>query len=115
MPLTDNQSRERVRELNDAFRRTLDPRLGRTVCTSGVTAFPSDVRAEAIRKVTEFEDFTADNDPHGEHDFGSFDLAGDKFFWKIDYYDLKLEFGSDDAADPAKTTRVLTLMLAAEY
>ena len=69
----------------------------------------------AIRKVATFDDFTADNDPHGEHDFGSFDLAGDKFFWKIDYYDPTLEFGSDDPADPTKTTRVLTLMLAAEY
>ena len=69
----------------------------------------------AIRKVATFDDFNADNDPHGEHDFGSFDLAGDKFFWKIDYYDFTLEFGSDDPADPSKTTRVLTLMLAAEY
>ena len=69
----------------------------------------------AIRKVATFDDFSADNDPHGEHDFGSFDLAGDRFFWKIDYYDPTLEFGSDDPADPSKTTRVLTLMLAAEY
>ena len=115
MPLTDNQSRERFRELNDAFRKTLDPRLGRTVRTAGVTALPSDVCSLAIRKVTTFDDFSADNDPHGEHDFGSFDLGDDKFFWKIDYYDPTLEFGSDDPADPAKTTRVLTLMLAEEY
>ncbi len=46
---------------------------------------------------------------------GSFDLAGDKLFSKIDYYDSTLEFGSDDPADPSKTTRVLTLMLAVEY
>ena len=115
MPLTDNQSREHIRELNDAFRKTLDPMLGRVMLTAGVDALPSDVRAMAIRKVATFDDFSADNDPHGEHDFGSFDLAGDKFFWKIDYYDSTLEFGSDDPADPSKTTRVLTLMLAAEY
>ena len=60
-------------------------------------------------------DFTEDNDPHGEHDFGSFELAGRKFFWKIDYYDANMEFGSEDPADPAKTTRVLTIMLAEEY
>ena len=115
MPHTDNPSRDRIRELNDAFRKTLDPTLGRTVLTTSVNALPSDARAMAIRKVATFEAFTEGNDPHGEHDFGSFDLAGDKFFWKIDYYDLKLEFGSGDPADPAKTTRVLTLMLAAEY
>ena len=115
MPLTDNQSREHIRELNDAFRKTLDPMLGRVMLTARVDALPSDVRAIAIRKVARFDDFSADNDPHGEHDFGSFDLASDKFFWKTDYYDSNLEFGSDDPADPSKTTRVLTLMLAAEY
>ena len=114
MQLTDNQ-RLRIRDLNDTFRKTLDPTLGRVMLTAGVNALPSDVSAMAIRKVATFDDFSADNDPHGEHDFGSFDLSGDKFFWKIDYYDPTLEFDSDDPADPSKTTRILTLMLAAEY
>jgi hypothetical protein len=69
----------------------------------------------AMRKVATFSDFTPDNDPHKEHDFGSFQLAGQTFFWKIDCYDERMEFGSADAADPGKTTRVLTLMLAEEY
>ena len=115
MPLTDNQSRERVRDLNDGFRKTLDPALGRVMLTAGVDALPNEVRAQAIQKVAAFDEFAAGNDPHGEHDFGSFDLAGDKFFWKIDYYDPALQSGSEDPADPTKTTRVLTLMLAAEY
>jgi hypothetical protein len=29
MPLIDKQARERIRDLNDDFRKTLDPRLGR--------------------------------------------------------------------------------------
>jgi hypothetical protein len=62
-----------------------------------------------------FDAFTPDNDPHGEHDFGAFDEGGDRFFWKIDYYDKQMEFGSPDAADPDVTARVLTLMLAEEY
>jgi hypothetical protein len=115
MQLTDNQRRVRIRDLNDTFRKTHDPTLGHVMLTSGVNALPSDVSAMAIRKVATFDAFDVDNDPHGEHDFGSFDLAGDKFFWKIDYYDSTLEFGSDDPADPSKTTRILTLMLAAEY
>jgi hypothetical protein len=57
----------------------------------------------------------AHNDPHREHDFGNFEVAGWKFFWKIDYYDANVEFGSEDPADPKITTRVLTIMLATEY
>ena len=62
-----------------------------------------------------FSAFTPENDPHGEHDFGSFALAGRKLFFKIDYFDATMQFGSEDPADPAKTTRVLTIMLAEEY
>ena len=47
-----------------------------------------------------FTDFTPDNDPYGEHDFGSFELANHKFFWKIDYYDKTMTYGSEDPADP---------------
>ena len=68
-----------------------------------------------IRRVATFSEFTADNDPHEEHDFGNFELAGRKFFFKIDYFDENMEFGSEDPADPAKTTRALTIMLAEEY
>ncbi len=31
------------------------------------------------------------------------------------YYDANVEFGSEDPADPTKTTRVLTIMLTSEY
>ena len=103
----------RIRELNDAFRKTL--RGGRAVMTSGVAELPNCVKAEAVAQVASFSDFTPDNDPYGDHDFGSFMLVGRKFFWKIDYYDKRCEFGSDDPADPDKTTRVLTIMLAEEY
>ena len=115
MPLTDKQTRERIRDLNDAFRKTFDPTLGRMVLTVGVSALSSAVRTMAIRKVATFDAFDGDNDPHGEHDFGSFEIAGHRFLFKLDYYDPRLEFGSDDPADPAKTSRVLTLMLATEY
>jgi hypothetical protein len=31
------------------------------------------------------------------------------------YFDAAMEFGSEDPAYPAKTARVLTIMLASEY
>ena len=110
---TAAQRRDRIRELNDAFRRAFVG--GEVLITPGVNGLPSDVRAKAIRNVATFADFNEDNDPHGEHDFGAFDLAGHKLFWKIDYYGLTLDMGSEDPSNPAVTKRVLTLMLAEEY
>ncbi len=104
---------EKVAALNDAFRKTFSG--GKVLMTAGVNELPDMVKAEALCTVAVFRDFTQDNDPHGEHDFGSFELCGRTLFWKIEYYDADLRFGSEDPADPAKTTRVLTVMLASEY
>jgi hypothetical protein len=103
----------RIRVLNDNFRSTFIG--GQVVMTAGVADLPMDVKARALIQVQRFAGFNADNDPHGEHDFGSFEVAAEKFFWKIDYYDDDMTFGSEDPADPEKTRRVLTIMLAEEY
>ena len=105
---------KRIAELNDRFRKNLVTG-GRAFMTAGVNAMGGEFVAKALIKVIAFTEFTADNDPHGEHDFGSFELDGEKLFWKIDYYDLAAEFGSEDPTDPKKTLRVLTVMLASEY
>jgi len=102
----------RIRDLNDAFSRTFS--RGRVMLTRGVCVADM-MKARALQLVRVFDNFSEDNDPHGEHDFGSFELADRKFFWKIDYYDERCEFGSEDPSDPKRTTRVLTLMLASEY
>jgi Protein of unknown function (DUF3768) len=99
--------------LNDAFRRT--GAGGRTVFTAGVSALGVEYSHLALMRVRTFTAFTPDNDPYEEHDFGSFDFLGRKLFWKIDYYDKALKYGSEDPTDPNQTTRVLTLMLAEEY
>ena len=111
---------EFIRALNDAFRTeplsVLSAVLGRTfVFTKGVGARGDDFLTRALKTVQEYSTFAEDNDPHGERDFGSFELDGIKLFWKIDYYDQKLEHGSPDPADPAVTRRVLTILLAEEY
>ena len=83
MPLIDKKTRDRIRELNNAFRTSFDAKLGQVMLTTGVNSLPSDVRAMAIRKTATFDAFTPDNDPHGEHDFGNFELAGRRFFVSI--------------------------------
>ena len=51
----------------------------------------------------------------GERDFGSIELEGERYFWKIDYYDRSLRFGAEDPSDTTETMRVLTLMHGSEY
>ena len=99
--------------LNDAFRKSFSG--GKVMMTASVDALPSMVKAAALQQVATFSTFSEDNDPYGEHDFGSFELCSRKFFWRIDCYDKSCEFGSEDPADPEKTTRVLTLMLGEDY
>lgn len=106
-------SKDAIRALNDAFRTTFHG--GKIVVTDSVAALPAEIRGKALVKVADFDAFTLDNDPHGEHDFGSFQLYGWTFFFKIDCYDKNLEFGADDPSDPEQTIRVLTLMLAEDY
>jgi len=112
--MSDDKS-TRIRELNDAFRKT--GQGGQTLFTQGVLGLmlTPGVSTRVLVAVRTYDDFSSDNDPYGEHDFGSFELDGDKFFWKIDYYDLAMKYGSEDASDPKVTTRVLTIMLRDEY
>ncbi len=68
-----------------------------------------------IVAVQAFDDFSPNNDPYGEHNFGAVTLKDAVFFWKIDYYDLDLQFGSSDPTDDDVTCRVLTVIRADEY
>ena len=103
----------KIAELNDGFRTT--GLGGRILVTRGIADLAQDVQAAIVQKVREFDSFTEDNEPYGEHDFGSFEHDGMKMFWKIDYYDAALEYGSEAPSDPEQTKRVLTIMLAGDY
>ena len=104
---------DRIRLLNDNFRSSFGG--GRILTTAGVAELPVDIKARVLLAVQSFSNFTKDNDPHGEHDFGNFAVEGEQYFWKIDYYDLNCRYGSEDPSDPKQTTRVLTIMRASEY
>jgi hypothetical protein len=102
-----------IAQLNDLLRTT--GHGGRVMVTQGVSALPSDQLFALMGAIQQFDAFTADNDPYGEHDFGSVQIDGETYFFKIDYYDPDLVQGSSDPADPAVTARVMTVMLAEEY
>ena len=102
-----------IATLNDTFRKTFTG--GQVLLTAGIDSMSMDDKANILSKVRNFNDFTEDNDPYGEHDLGAFDYKGNKIFFKIDYYDLNYEFMSKNPANPDITNRVLSIMLAEEY
>lgn len=104
---------KKIAELNDRFRNTYWG--GKVMTTSGVNELSEEVRERLFMEVMNFDKFTEDNDPHSEHDFGKITIDNINFFWKIDYYDLAMTYGSENPADPSVTCRVLTIMLASEY
>lgn len=102
-----------IRDKNDAFRKSFSG--GRVLLTPEVTNLSADHQQAVIVAVQVFDDFSPENDPYSEHDFGAVTLEDAVFFWKIDYYDPDLQFGSSDPADDDVTCRVLTVMRADEY
>jgi hypothetical protein len=61
-----------------------------------------------------YDDFNSGNDSHKEHDFGTIELNGVSYNWKIDYYDNDIQYHSPDKSDPEVTTRVMTIMRVGE-
>ncbi len=112
-PAEDAGRADRIRQLNDQFRTTFLG--GKVMLTPGIQDHAETALPSLLMQVRKFDRFDARNDPYAEHDFGGFEWEGETVFWKIDYYDSDLLMGSPDPADPAVTTRVLTIMLGWEY
>ena len=103
----------RIRELNDRLR--VESQGGIIVMTDGIAALGLATVNAIFKAIAGFSAFTADNDPHGEHDCAVTEGEGHRIIWKIDYYDRSRTCHSPDAADPKVTVRILTVMLASEY
>ena len=104
---------KKIADQNDKFRKTFEG--GKVLLTCGISSLPLMQQQEIMQKVRTFNNFTEDNDPYGEHDFGCFEYRGQQIFWKIDMYDLNYEFYSPQPDDETQTNRVLTVMYAYEY
>jgi hypothetical protein len=104
---------DRIRTLNDDLRKHLVG--GAAVITAGIAELGSEAVERLVKTIAIFDGFCSATDPHSEHDFGVFDFDGTAVMFKIDYYDKSLTYHSPDAADPAVTERVITIMRADEY
>jgi Protein of unknown function (DUF3768) len=76
----------KIAELNDRFRKaTWQQQSGRgepwrNLMTSGIRALGLMATVDIAETVMAFDTFTAENDPHREHDFGSFEYEGQRIF-----------------------------------
>ncbi len=110
---------EQIAGLNDRARLGLD-RTGKTVFTrtclakfcSADTVSGLLAQAEIMKAVRQA---TFEDDAHGERDFGKVSYRDHPVWFKIDYYDMNLEYGSEDPADGSITRRVVTIMLPEDY
>lgn len=114
--MTKEERVERIRELNDDMRKF---RGKGSIFLMGDLGLALDsTRYSALAKIMSFNDFSLDNDPYHEHDFGAFVLEenGKTVMFKIDYYaDENMNTGSEDPADPDQTFRVMTVFYADDY
>ena len=101
---------------NDAFRKAvfMGPQPdGKAFMTPAVETLAEKTKALLFFEIINFDNFTQDNDPYGEHDFGCIERDGiPKIYWKINYY--KDEMMEDGAEDPLNAYRVLVVMFAEE-
>jgi len=104
----DTTRAAKIAKLNDRFRSMAVD----VIVTKGVIHGVPDI-VGLLKKIEQFNDFNADNDPHGEHDFGSLSWHRQLIFWKIDYYEGEHQFWCDPLSPECK--RVMTVMLAEEY
>jgi hypothetical protein len=106
---------EKIAHLNDKARKGFLPGSTKVLLTPLVTALPEPLLLHLQDAVSQFDAFTEDNDPYRERDFGAVEIEGERYFWKIDYYDRSLRFGAEDPSNISETVRVMTLMHASEY
>lgn len=110
---------ECIARLNDRARQGLD-RNARIIFTRACLAeFCSDDTVSAL--VTQADPMKTmrqhifDDDAHGERDMGFITFRDKPAWFKIDYYDADLAYGSEDPADASITRRIITIMLPGDY
>lgn len=114
MPTTTTRA-DMIALLNDRCRLGQDPTARLLVTRACLTTFASGSTEDglgaqaALVSAVRAHQFTGAG--AAEKNRGRFSYRGIEVFFSIDYYDLNLNYGSEDPADPGATTRVLTIMV----
>jgi hypothetical protein len=106
---------ERLRSLNDAFRRTFIG--GAIIVSPRFEALDAELKSDILWRIRNFDAFEPNEqwDPENEHAYLALDYRGCSIVALIDYLSLDDPNSySDDATDPAVTQRVLTVRFADE-
>ena len=84
MSENNNIRRSTIAQLNDQVRKHVGlssfhfhaTNPHRVVMTAGISALPSEDQVATWKRIRAFDAVTADNDPHGDHDFGAIEHGG---------------------------------------
>ena len=109
---SEAEKTKKVRELNDRLRKTFQG--GQVFMGRDISFLSPPEQFALFDKIRNFNEFNQGNDPHKEHDFGTVELNGVKYNWKIDYYDKDMQYHSPDKSNPEVTNRVLTISRVGE-
>jgi hypothetical protein len=71
----------KIRELNDKLRR--GGAAGKIMIVGGLAQAEVEEIKAVAEQVRDYDTFDEKNDPHTEHDFGSFKIGEQQYFWKI--------------------------------
>ena len=117
-----------IAEQNDRFRRqvcAIAPGLGRAepgglagrvVFTRAVAARGPLFPLLCLLAVAGHDAFDPEDDPDRLRDFGAVTVQGVRVWFKIDTYaDETMEWGAERPDDPARTYRVMTVMLPSDW
>lgn len=108
MSVTDISRDETIAKLNDRCRLGLDRTARILITRSCLAKFASGSTRDGLVAQAELMNAVRRHDFAGadavERDRGQFEFRGTTVFFRIDYYDLALDYGSEDPADASMTT-----------
>lgn len=110
----------RIAELNQRCRQGLDLEAKLVITNTCFAMLAKDqldrlILSTQVQKALRDWKPAANDESDNEQDFGILYVRDQKLFFKIDYYDRTLEWGSEDPANPEVTIRVMTVMMPEDY